>query len=257
MTRQFSPEEIPAIKIGAIIAYIIVLLFSIWFLESTVCDITEKKDKLSVLFAIFAVTMIIPWLYTKVIIGNLNQIRQKTTREMISKNKTVVNLVQELEALLSQVPQEPDKVQGLLEQLRIQVDNLATSQKRAEARTEVVKWLNKWFNFQRRSIVEESTKIALNNFNKFPQLSEKQKKRLKNGVKKDINECINWLTDSLKFGVNLNTEKLKNYFIIKSSAQPYIKALEYIRDREISKYFDNELEIEELKIYINLLIERL
>ncbi|NEP27676.1 MULTISPECIES: hypothetical protein [Moorena] len=259
MTRQFTPEEIPAIKIGAAIAYIIVLFFSIWFIESTVCGIRETKDKLSLLFGLFAVSAIVPWLYTLVIKGNLRQMEPRASLERKRKDQTVAYLVENLETLLSQTPQARE-VQDLLKELRRQVHNLATSQERAEARDKAVKWVKKkWLNNRWKSskIVREAARIALENFNRFPELSKKQKQKIIDGVKQDINECIKWLITSLRFGREQNTDGLKRSFIIKSSVRPYVVALEYIRDRKLSEYCKNDLEGEEVRKYIDFLIDGL
>ncbi|NEQ85936.1 MAG: hypothetical protein F6K26_39365 [Moorea sp. SIO2I5] len=260
MTRQVTPEEIPAIQIGAIIAYIIVLFSSIWFIQSTVCDIRETKDKLAVLLGIFAVAGIVPWLYTRVIIGQLMQIKRKASLEKKAKYPTVAYLVENLQTLLSQTQPTPE-VEGLLEELRRQVDNLATFDKRTEARDQAVKWLKKkWLKKRLRlnksDIVREAAQIVLDNYNNFSELSRKEKKEVKDGVNKNINECIKFIIYTLQHGTSINPYKLKDSFILEQ-VQPYIAALEYIRDRKLSEYCKNDLEGEEVRKYIDFLIEDL
>ncbi|MCP2730426.1 hypothetical protein [Limnofasciculus baicalensis] len=255
MTKQITPEEIPAIKVGALIAYIIVLIFAIWLLESTVCDIKEKGAKIAALFALFTVAPIVPSLYTIVIVGNFRQLSQLSL-ERKNKDKTVSDIVARLQSLVNQAPPNIDSIQDLLQQLQGQIYSIATSQQRVEARSNVVKQLKAWLNFLgKREILREATKRGLERFTRLDTLSPTDQEKVKKGFNKDLDQCLKWLITSLEVGVNQNTDGLKRSFIIQSSTRPYRVALEYIRDASIKKYCHNDLETEELRTYMDLLIE--
>ncbi|NEO64505.1 MAG: hypothetical protein F6J98_30480 [Moorea sp. SIO4G2] len=107
-------------------------------------------------------------------------------------------------------------------------------------------------------IVIEAAKEGLDNFNKFQDFPPKKQKKVRDKFRKDINECIKWLIISLQVGIDQDTDRLKKSFTIKrSSFYPYVVALQYIRDRKLSEYFKNDWEREEVKIFINLLSQKL
>lgn len=263
MTRQVTPEQIPAIKVGAGIAYIVVLGLGIGFIESTVCDISDEANKFAVLFGIFAVAVIVPWLYTLVILGNLQKIsRKKLDSKIKEKDKAIANVVDTLGSLVNQTPPDIEEIRNLLQTLQGQIHSLATSQQRNEARKKIVNRLNKklffCYDWKKNKTVREAAERGLKSFPRFSELSSTDKKKVEKGFNKDINECLNWLTISLKSGVKQrNTEGLKKSFTIQTTVRPYIVALEYIRDSQTNKYCKNKLETEEMRNYINLLIESL
>ncbi|NEO16679.1 MULTISPECIES: hypothetical protein [unclassified Moorena] len=276
MTRQVTPEEIPALKIGAIIAYIIVLFISIWFLESTVCGIRETKDKIPALLGIFAVAGIVPWVYTRVIIGQLMERKRRASRERKGQYQTVVTLVENLETIVEKLEtflsQTADnyEFEGLLQELRRQVHNLATSPERAKARHQAVKCIqNKWFqeNWLQHylfntptKIVREAAKEGLDNSKLFKDFPRKKQQEVRDKFHKDIKQCIKWLIISLQLGRYQNTDGLKRHFKIESSVRPFqvhIVALTYIRNKKVPEYFKNDLEREEVRTYIDFLIDSL
>lgn len=263
MIRQVTPGEITAIKVGVAVAYIIVLVFSIWAIESTVCGISAIKDRIAAFFAIFAVASVVPWLYSLLIQRDLRRSARRSELEKAQQDSTLSGLTQHLEILqtsLRQSPHDIDEISVLLQQLRRQIHILATSQERALARHRVVRVLNnkRFSRFKIARIVEEATEIGLQSFDVFLELPPKKQRKYKRGFRGNIFECIRWLSTSLEYGVKQDIQRLKKVFVIKTTVRPYVLALEHLKNDMVrSLLLEDDLEVEEFFKYIDLLIDGL
>jgi hypothetical protein len=110
---------------------------------------------------------------------------------------------------------------------------------------------------KKKRTIDEARKIGLKKFDRFSSLSKKEQKTVNKGFTRDMKECIKWLSISLNFGREQSTNGLKKSFIIQSASSPYIVALENLRDIQLPKYCQSDLELEEVRKYINFLINSL